>query len=1403
MQSIRAVHPALPLALSNKYAVDSRLIGPPEATESVSRAALQPPQPPDGVLSRDFGQFSIDTVQSSYYQRNQSSTDHLNPLAPPLHPALAQAPTDPSLFQHQNQVTTEASLFRQQIRHLPAEASPFCHQSEQSQFQAATGTPAFLPNQNQVDAAVIYQHQSQLSTEPALYQRSSEQSLYHHSNQPAPETSLYHHSQNSADNSLYQHPNQRLTEAAVFRDPHQAISEGSLYHQSLEATMFQGHRPPDASVFHHVNQATAEASLFHPNHPSTDAAVYHSQEAALYHHQNSLSSPASNFLHQSSSAPAPQAPAFYHQTPAAPESSNIFRFPSQSGDAHYQRQSQLNPPFFHLQNQPAVETQYHHQQNMTEPPFHVLQNQRPVESQLHNSGPVDTAFYPHRNVDMVETHHCQQSSISTEAQVFQFQNQPAQDSQLHQHSRVPSDGSLYQYQGQVASETQLHQQNHSTIDVSMVSYQNHMSQEPQILHRSHADMSVYHYPNQVGQDLQLSHQTQGSTEASPYHFQNQTSLGTLHPSSIGTNKLQSHRHQKLVAEEGLHNLTATRFHPRPTASSSDGAESTHYVSKRSSDSYVSSRKTSVDLSDMQRVYGKDASKAGNIPVTGALLSEPNYNIDVAAKPNNPFNIKERPETHFSWQKNRKGDSNICQRSSLYCQIEDEIEKVQKRKDHVECKMNSVLQVFPITKPSGEEIEDELSVDARSPHNTQSINSNIVSTETYESNVSNVSHTVSSQGQAEADVLSLDHTISDDGMSSKMQPRGEQHSNKYKVIPEPCEESASNQIDDTNTCCQISTDEKKLSETTFNTNQAFHSDPNDEKVLSLKDLVFPPMHTECAEAVSVCHKVTEEVVLVSLDDNGLHQSPEKSSEAITLCNAHLLPRPPDILLTLPITSESDNTPSQLGINSGELSTQAPHSSHDGSDESGPLMGLLFEESNSSPSTPPLMTPPCVTPPPSSPPRNWSSTSPMSCSPSSPKYATPAFLSPLSSSPRADEVEPLVAQNDHWDQSQAKTYPVQGIKSGSHSICSIADAIDMLTAVVANSSPSGDPVPTSSSSFLGRILFSTEESSEIPVAGEPDETSCSLPIKGEVDKNLSVVSATNDPMIGGNPTCSSGLEGKMDSYVGFTDGLSLLPSSEDNYAPVKSNFVLETADMLKFVDISKPCSQSSTVAESEPRPSHHLSDVQYSTLFKQSLPLCVGQIDELESHSQERSTSSMLSIPPMVAVATSDTASIDSPQTSPLALSQSLEESVLDSAIEPVFTTASLMTASKCDEKVCLISRSSDFIQSEEHYSNSGDVALTDDYDKSSMKKNILKDGAVVQETLENRPQTDNEPIASVSSLDETEIPPGSISTEQELAQVDDAMPVSSISSRSANQPQGAPPGPIIVSGFLTTQQCLKL
>lgn len=1403
MQSIRAVHPALPLALSNKFALDSRLIGPPDASESVSRATLQPPQPPDGVLSRDFGQFSIDTVPSSYYQRNQSSTDHLNPLAPPLHPALAQAPTDPSLFQHQNQVTTEGSLFRQQIRHVPAEASPFCHQGEQSQFQAATGTPAFLQNQNQVDTAVMYQHQRQLSTEPALYQRSSEQSLYHHSNQPAPETSLYHHNQPSAESSLYQHANQRLTEAAGFRDPHQAISEGSLYHQSLEATMFQGHRPPDASVFHHVNQATAEASLFHPNHPSTDAAVYHSQEAALYHHQNSLSGPTSNFLHQSSSAPAPQATAFYHQTPAAPESSNIFRFPSQSGDAHYQRQNQLNPSFFHLQNQSAVETQYHHQQNMTEPPFHVLQNPRPAESQLHNSGPVDSAFYPHRNVDLVEPHHCQQSSISAEAQVFQFQNQSAQDSQLHQHnSRVPSDGSLYQYQGQVASETQLHQQNHSTIDVSMVSYQNHISQEPQILHRSHADMSVYHYPNQVGQDLQLPHQTQSSTEASPYHFQNQACLGTLHPSSIGTNKLQSHRHQKLSAEEGLHNLTATKLHSRSMASSSDVAESIHYVPKRSNDSYVSTRKTSMDLSDMQRAYVKDANKAANISITGALVSEPNYNSDGAAKPNDPFSIKERPEAHFSWQKNRKGDSNIRQRSSLYSQIEDEMENVQKQKDRVECKPNSILQTIPTTKPSGEEIEDELSIDARSSCNEQSITSNFVSTETYESNVENVNNTVSSQGQAEADadVLSLDQVVSDDGMSLEIQPREEQHTIKYKVIFETCEENASNQIDNTNKCCQFSAEERKLSEPSFHPNEALHSDPSDEMVPSLDNLAFPPMQTDCAKAVSACHKVAEEVTLISLDDNGLHQSPEKASEAITFCNTHLLPRPPDILLTLPVTTERADIPPQFGIDSGELSTKAAHSSQDGSDESGPLMGLLFEESNSSPSTPPLMTPPCVTPPPSSPPRNWSSTSPLSCSPSSPKYATPAFLSPLSSSPRADEVEPLVAQNDHWDQSQAKISPVQGIKSGSHSICSIADAIDMLTAVVADSSPSEAPVPTSSSSFLGRILFSTEQLSEIPVAEEPDEACCSLPFKREVDKNLSVASTTKDPILGENPTCLSDFEGKMDLSVGLKDTLPLGHSSENNHASVITNFVPEAVDKLKFVYTSKPCSQNNTMAESEPV--RQLSDVQCSTLFEQSLSLCSGQTEESESHSQERSATSMLSIPTMVAVATSDTVNIDSSQTLPLALSQSLEESDLDSAIDPVLTTACLGTASKYDEKVYSIS-SPDFIQNEEHDSNSKDVALSHDYDKSVVEKNFLIDETDVPETSENCPQTDNERIAGMSSLIETELPPDSVSTEQEPPQVDDAVPVSSISSRSANQPQGAPPAPIIVSGFLTTQQCLKL
>lgn len=1021
LQSMRTIQTAPP-PFSTKYDCDGRPLA--DASNRVNFLNQE------GGLSRDFCQFGVDPVPQNYFHRQapqENHFGHLNQasLEPQVPNFLSQATSETSYQHQQNQLTSDATVLRQQNpsgfssvpplyrqSHLSADAPPFCHQaqqSEQSTFQPPVGTPSYLQNHPPVET-VMYQHQNQLPIEPPLFQRSGEGPVFHQTTQPGPEPTLYHQNQTNIETSLYHQANQRPGDTSTFRDQHHPVQEGQIFHQTLsavEAALYRNHHPAESAMFHQQNQTGSEPSLYHSNQQGSDSTVYHRQEAALYHHPT----PPPHFVHQNQ-ASGPQAPTFYHQNQAVPEGTSFYRFQNQTGDSHFQRPSQPSAAFYHLQNQ--TEAQYH-QQNSSDSSFHLLQNQRSVESQLQSSGHLEGSFYPHRNVDVVDPQLCQQSHSAAEAQLFQFQNQAAQENQLHHQNRSIAEVPGFSYQGQVTQDTRVHPSNHGPMEMSMANFQNQSAQEAQMRHQSHSEVPVYHYQGQVTPDVQLRQQNPNPTDLSGFNYQNQANQGAqLHHSNVVVTKSSALYHQKSgVGETKIHQNSVLSLTKTPVQNwEAPDRKSLKVVSTEANMPFVNlngGQFPCLPVNDPRTVLSVIFSSKGSPVVTGQFPQ----NIPPTEKVNVYRQAGNVPETNFSVQSSKGArfnrDQNLLRDNQNKIDKEKEIEVVSdSEKDiegiHLDHNRNTLKPNLPhlpsvVDEIKGEEIlaeKKEASQDssAESSQNIQD-RSNLYS---------NGFHTFSSH----------ESTNAREDFSS--------HKARECIISEQnLNELAENIFD---------------GDKTHNVNQSPNSRPDEgNRSHPENHSPFSPrfedkrssFSSDSSDWTSQGHSIAGAAAEVNQnEEHVLGEEDEDASlvnleENFTVSNVHFLPRPPDILLTLPADVENESEVESTPGVAVQPSTPSNQLSQDGSDELGPALEFLFEKPEevelpltppatppTPPTSPPLLTPPC--------------SPPLSSAPSSPRSVTPPFSSPLSSSPHVGDGEMQGSPPVNWEPFKLKTQPL---------------------------------------------------------------------------------------------------------------------------------------------------------------------------------------------------------------------------------------------------------------------------------------------------------------------------------------------------------------------------------------------
>ncbi|XP_034245832.1 uncharacterized protein LOC117647940 [Thrips palmi] len=982
MQSLQSFQPAVPLSYPTKYGLDDRILRQNEASGDAGRTTFQQPE---GGLSRDFNQFGMDSEPSSYYQRHQSNTDdHFNHLTQTSMDApvsvshfLPQASGDPTMYQHHNQF--DSTMFRQQSHssagaalyrqsHVPAEALPFCHQTqapEQSAFQPS-GPSSYQINSNQPQVdALLYQHQNQLP-ESALYQR-QDAPVFHPSNQTASEPPLFHQGRPTMDAPLYHHQNQRPSENPMFREPVQPVTEGHMYHQSVptvEASLYRNQRRADASMFHQSNQATSEASMYHhASQSGGETPVFQHQDAAMFHHPNQPLPGITPHLFHHGHNGAQQASNFFSQNQTASDG-DFFRYQSQAGDSHYQRQTQTNAAYYNLQNLAAVDAQFHHQQNQAEPSFPLHQSQRSMEPAIQNPGSVDTPFYTHRGIDV-------DVQLASDSQMFQFQSQVPQETRIHHHSR-PS-APVFPYQSQVVQETQIHQRNR-TSGLSMVNYQNPTAQDSRS-QTTAVDLPLLDYRSQGSQDKQLLNTK--NPEVNMYQYQNQGSQD-LQQSSTSSGKNTSIHYQKKSRDERLYSQNQERHQFKPHQQTFEESKQDH--SKLNQFSKMPHSVPQLSTRDSQTRNG-----AGKARIVGCKSEQNASQFD---KPRgDPYRNKAaKGMEHKSQHFNR--NTVVSQWHSAEAQrLAANAPRLTGLHQETACAEN------PSDKPC---VADENKLGHASE--VQPLE-NVTSLES---------------GSTESSVLDsiLVHFNNESVVPANKEPT------VGSLFVEVLGASEAECSDKGDTDKTASSDDCVALEVQCPKRNGQASPDNDGPIDNLdnirhfaKDPTFPDGTDSVSQTQSVVEELLEDAHAAEVvEQPAADFEPATTEDGFSATNAHLLPRPPDILLTVPVDAGShSSSPSHdsLAPSDDHPSTPSAQLSQEGSDESSPALVVLLDSPEvadldlpptpppTPPLSPPLLTPPCVTPPPCTP--------PLSSAPSSPRSATPPFSSPLSTSPRSGQGE----------------------------------------------------------------------------------------------------------------------------------------------------------------------------------------------------------------------------------------------------------------------------------------------------------------------------------------------------------------------------------------------------------------
>lgn len=1010
-----------------------------------------------------FSHFSAEVPPPNYYRQNQPpSEDHLShlnqtPLDQPIGHFVPRTGAESSLYQHQGQLAPDSAVFSQQSHaipgqsvygdsHLSVDAPPFCHQVQSPEQPAyhhshhSNDPPPYHQNQPSVEA-MLYQHQNQLPVpmEAALYQRQTETTVYHQPNQHAPDTLLYHQNQPPVEATMYHHQNQRPADTHMFHSRNQSVADVPIYQNQSSA---------ESTLYH--NQRRAEAPVYHPNQPATEGTVYQNQsslDSALYHHHNPPVAGTPHYLHQGHSASS-QAPIFFHQGQTSSEVP-FYRYQSQAGAPHY-RQNQSSAAYFHLQNQGGTEVQYHHQnQPASEASFNLAPNQTHLESHLQNPTSLDAPFYSHQNQNAVDHQLMQQNHSATETQVFSYQNQAVRDAKLSQRNHSAAEVPMFQYQNQIAQDAQLSQMNQAAVDLSaipMVNFQNQAAREAQLRQQKNCrtEVPLFHFQNQIAQDLPFRQQSGSGAgaEAPLFHYQNQTAReAQIHQQNIVKSSVFQFQNQA-SEENQLQNLNMIRPPLKLTQQTAEGTDFKFYSHKTAASVIRPPNMSEYDRSQNVNTNGAEQSFKEN--KKGIFHQD----FDGAE----PF-ITKRSNTsdeRLSCIKNEPGSNLSTSEVASTGSMKNTITKSSGSQNN-EIELQDSLQLNDHKKITSEIknkfTNESMIVSVHYCYDTKPLTGPLENKEVFKSNT-DVNLPMLEQN-CPHDLIAIDSNVSSEFMAAvtkniihckiatddSISPINEADDNSYV----PTAESP-------NTLMDLPAAEENILTESFGASEIMSL-----CLLSVKDgsssfCLYPPRpQSSCSSECIPQNQCPTEAGGEGARNEPSEKDKEQQSggcafnnntqqEAVVVSsNTHLLPRPPDILSTLPINAEDDDDQSiqvvscqpspQYGstLTSASLqrkppsSKQAPnensHSSPilglpvDGCEEADVVVSTLASSSlyPTPPASPPLLTPPCVTPPPPTPPPSTqpavstASTPPPCSTPSTPRSSTPPFSSPLSSSP----------------------------------------------------------------------------------------------------------------------------------------------------------------------------------------------------------------------------------------------------------------------------------------------------------------------------------------------------------------------------------------------------------------------
>lgn len=572
-------------------------------------------------------------------------------------------------------------------------------------------------------------------------------------------------------------------------------------------------------------------------------------------------------------------------------------------------------------------------------------------TQIQSAGLIDGPFFHHRN--QVEP------GPSVEARSFPFQNQTAHEA--HQNSRPGTDMPLFPYQGNISQSNQIPTPGPAAAQLPVVSYQNQVAQEAQLHQSTLSDLSVFHYQNQDVQNRQQTHNTVGLPI---YHYQNQAAQGAEfnQPALIIAKApiIGFEKDEPLLKRQNMGKFQNNLYHQNCGAA--DTRSHLHHKPILETRFSFGSVATQVSLSQ------------------SALLSKSQALNDLAASA--------AANAHKEDKKYEPNEFPVVKDAVTAPQVMNEFKSKQ------------------IKNGEGAEIEAQLRC------------CSVLSADGYRGNVE-VDAILDDKGKEEpyashenilmASIKSPDINMNETEKKDKGKHNG-------TIPPAPIEKPQfleENSLEPFVYYEDIVATEVNSHEFDIFLEIEPHNrcaKPDAGHYIHRDDEFAAGLYYEKSSSPSLSSGSSESVTQTELHNGKLEKQQQQSEEdksiaVILASNAHLLPRPPDILSSLPsnVSHDNDNIAAMKSIHPDQ---ELPP---DGSEESVLELAVLFEEAvnyglpltppATPQSSPPLLTPPCVTPPRCMSPH-------LSSASSSPCFSTPPFSSPMSTSPRTESLA-------HWE------------------------------------------------------------------------------------------------------------------------------------------------------------------------------------------------------------------------------------------------------------------------------------------------------------------------------------------------------------------------------------------------------